>query len=161
MFHTAADRARAISALSTHFRALASDLAAWLRANPGSPASVTSAQWFEADVTPMLEEWRDFVVQQRGSWWNQMATSWETYEEWWARLRQHRALARAHGIELQSVEPVPLPKTIWQRGSLGEGGEATAILGILKIGVVGALAITGAATLLAVARELGPRRTHA
>src|SRR3982750_2146769 len=81
LFHTAADRARAISALSTHFRALASDLAAWLRANPGAPASVTSAQWFEADVTPMLEEWRDFVVQQRGSWWNQMATSWETYEE--------------------------------------------------------------------------------
>ena len=60
---------------------------------------------------------------------------------------------------LQSAEPVPLPKTIWQRGAEGKGGEATAVLGVLKVGVFTALTLTGALSLLVVLRDLRPRET--
>ena len=157
-FHTVADRERAIAQLSTGFRALVSDLSTWQQANKEAPAATVSAQWFNADVIPTLEEWRDFVEQQDKSWWTKGATSWETYEGWWQRLRQLRSLARAHGISLESAEPLSLPKTIWQRGSQGKGGEATALLGVLKVGVISALAITGAVSFYAILRELRPRK---
>lgn len=157
-FHTAADRVRAIATLSTYFKTLADDLSTWLMANVDKADASVSAQWFAADVTPTLEEWRAFVAHQGESWWTKAATSWETYEEWWDRLRTLRALARAHGILLQSAEPVPLPKTIWQRGAEGKGSEATAILGVLKVGVFAALTLTGAVSLLAIIRDSRPRQ---
>lgn len=157
-FHTSADRMHAIAALSTYFKSLSDDLATWQMANANKPNASTSAQWLAADVTPLLEEWRSFVAHQNGSWWKKAATSWETYEEWWDRLRTLRSLARAHGILLQSSEPVPLPKTIWQRGAEGKGSEATAILGVLKVGVFTALSITGAVSLFAILRDLRPRK---
>lgn len=156
-FHTSSDRVRAIATLSTYFKTLVEDLSTWLRANTHKENASTVAQWFAADVTPTLEEWATFVAHQNESWWTKAATSWETYEEWWDRLRTLRALARAHGILLQSVEPVPLPKTIWQRGAEGKGTEATAILGVLKVGVFAALTITGAVSLLAILRDLQTR----
>lgn len=156
--HTVADRTRAIASLSTYFKTLADDLATWQLANADKPNASTSAQWLSADVTPTLDEWRAFALHQDDSWWTKMATSWETYEEWWDRLRMLRALARAHGILLQSAEPVPLPKTIWQRSAEGKGSEATAILGVLKIGVFAALSITGAVSLYAILRDLRPRK---
>ena len=156
-FHTAADRMRAIATLSTYFKTLAEDLSTWLMANVNKANASTSAQWFAVDVTPTLEEWGIFVAHQNESWWTKAATSWETYEEWWDRLRTLRSLARAHGILLQSAEPVPLPKTIWQRGAEGKGSEATAILGVLKVGVFAALTITGAVSLLAILRDLRTR----
>jgi hypothetical protein len=143
--------------LSTYFKTLADDLSTWLMANVDKADASVSAQWFAADVTPTLEEWRAFVSHQNESWWTKAATSWETYEEWWDRLRTLRSLARAHGILLQSAEPVPLPKTIWQRGAEGKGSEATAILGVLKVGVFAALSITGAVSLLAIIRDARPR----
>lgn len=157
-FHTVADRMRALSTLATYFTVLVTDLSTWQLANVDKPQASTSAQWFAADVTPTLEEWRAFVGHQEESWWTKAATSWETYEEWWDRLRMLRSLARAHGILLQSAEPVPLPKTIWQRGAEGKGSEATAILGVLKVGVFAALTITGAVSLLAILRDLRPRK---
>lgn len=157
LFHTVADRERAIGQLSTGFRALASDLAVWQTSNKGHPDASKTAQWLAADVTPTLEEWNNFIKHEKRSWWTKLATSWETFEQWWDRLKQLRALARAHGIELQSVEPVPLPKTIWQRGEEGKGSEAIAILGVLKIGALSVLALMGAAGLYGAARNLRSR----
>ena len=91
------------------------------------------------------------------SWWTKLATSWETFEQWWERLKQLRSQARAHGIALQSAEPIPLPKTIWQQGAEGKGSEATAVLGVLKIGALSALTIMGAAGLFAAVHSLRSR----
>ena len=157
LFHTVADRSRAIAMLSTGFRALASDLAVWQTVNKDAPDASATAQWLAADVTPTVDEWRNFVEHESASWWARLATSWETFEEWWNRLRQLRSLARVHGVKLQSVDPVALPKTIWQRSAEGKGSEATALLGVLKIGALSVLGIMGAAGLYAVVRELRPR----
>ena len=154
LFHTASDRDRAIAQISTSFRALTSDLAVWLSTNKGHPDANTIAQWIAADVTPTLAEWGEFVAHEKSSWWNKIATSWETFEQWWDRLKQLRSLARVHGVTLQSVEPVPLPKTIWQRSDEGKGSEATAILGVLKIGALTALGIMGVAGLYGAIRNL-------
>ncbi len=161
LFHTVADRARAIVSLSTSFRSLANDLAVWQTANTTAPEASAFAQWLSADVTPILDEWRDFVEHEQKSWWTKLATSWETFEEWWNRLKQLRALARAHGVQLQSVEPVPLPKTIWQKSSEGKGSEATALLGVLKIGALAILGVMGAAGIFAVVRDLRPKKPTA
>jgi hypothetical protein len=157
LLHTVADRARAIAQISTGFRALASDLAVGLMSNADQPEASTRAQWLAADVTPTLEEWNEFVVHEGRSWWTKLATSWETFEQWWDRLKQLRSLARAHGITLQSAEPVPLPKTIWQQGAEGKGSEATAVLGVLKIGALTALTLMGAAGLFAGIHNLRSR----
>lgn len=157
LFHTVSDRKLAIAQISTGFRTLASDLAVWLTSNSDQPGASTRAQWLAADVTPTLEEWNSFVLHEERSWWTKLATSWETFEQWWDRLKQLRSLARAHGIMLQSTEPVPLPKTIWQQGAEGKGSEATAILGVLKIGALSALALMGAAGLLSGIHNLRTR----
>jgi len=157
LFHTVADRERAIGQLATGFKALASDLAIWQTTNADKPDASTTAQWLAADVTPTLEEWKEFVQHEQQSWWTKLATSWETFESWFDRLKQLRALARAHGVTLQSAEPRPLPKTIWQKSEEGKGSEATAILGVLKIGALTALGIIGAAGLYTAIRNLGAR----
>jgi hypothetical protein len=154
LFHTVADRERAIIYLSTSFRALVSDLAIWQESNKGHPDASINAQWFAADVTPTLEEWNEFVEHERKSWWTKLATSWETFPMWWERLKQLRSLARAHGIMLQSAELVPLPKTIWEKSAEGKGTEATAILGVLKIGAYTMLGIMGVAGLYGAVRNL-------
>ena len=154
LFHTAADRDRAIAQLSTGFRSLANDLAVWQTSNEDHPVASKIAQWLAADVTPTLEEWSAFVAREQKSWWTKIATSWETFEGWWDRLKQLRSLARAHGVMLQSAEPMSLPKTIWQHGAEGTGSEATAILGVLKIGAFTALGIMGVAGLFSAIRGL-------
>lgn len=154
LIHTGADRNRAIAQLSTGFRSLTSDLAVWLETNKDHPDASKIAHWIAADVTPALAEWSEFVAHEKSSWWNKLATSWDTFERWWDRLKQLRSLARLHGVVLQSVEPIPLPKTIWQRTEEGNGSEATAILGVLKIGALAALGIMGFAGLYAAVRNL-------
>ena len=154
LFHTVADRERAITQLSTGFRALANDLGVWLSSNTAHPAANTIAQWFAADVTPTLEEWNKFAAHENKSWWTKVATNWDTFEQWWGRLKQLRSLALAHGVSLQSTEPVSLPKTIWQRSEEGKGSEATAILGVLKLGALATLSIMGAAGLYSAIRNL-------
>lgn len=158
LFHTVSDRARAITTLSTGFQALSNDLAVWQTANKDLPSATATAQWLHADVTPTLDEWREFVEREGRSWWTKLATNWETFEEWGNRLRQLRSLARAHGIVLQSVEPAELPKTIWQKGAEGKGSEATALLGVLKIGAAAVLTVMGVAGIFAVVRELRPKQ---
>ena len=157
LFHTVAARDRAIAQISTGFRSLASDLAVWQMSNTARPDARKTAQWIAADVTPTLEEWKAFVVRERKSWWTKMATSWETFEGWWDRLKQLRSLAGVHGIPLQSADPTPLPKTIWQHSADGTGSEATAILGVLKIGAFTALGIMGVAGLYGAIRNIRAR----
>ena len=154
LFHTGANRERAIAQISTGFRALASDLAVWMTSNEERPDATKTAQWIVADVTPTLEEWGAFVAHEQTSWWVKIATSWDTFEQWWERLKQMRSLARLHGVTLQSAEPVPLPKTIWQHSEAGKGSEATAVLGVLKIGALTALGIMGVAGLYGAIRNL-------
>jgi len=161
LFHTAADRDRAIARLSTGFRALANDLAVWLTSNEEHPDATKTAQWIASDVTPTLEEWKAFVARDQKSWWTKIATSWETFEGWWDRLKQLRSLARSHGVTLQSADPMPLPKTIWQHSTDGTGSEATAILGVLKIGAFTALGIMGAAGLYGAIRNLSAKARFA
>jgi hypothetical protein len=156
-FHTVADRQRALSTLSAYFRAFASDLAVWHEANRAAANATSSAQWLDADVTPTLKEWRAFVEHESKSWWIKAATSWDTFEEWWDKLRTLRALARAHGILLQSAEPVPLPKTVWQRGASGKGNGMTAMLGIVKIGVFTAISLAGAISLYSIIQDMRRR----
>lgn len=157
LFHTVADRDRAIAQLTTGFRALASDLAVWQTSNKDHPDASQTAQWLAADVTPTLEEWNQFVEHEKRSWWTKLATSWETFEQWSDRLKQLRSLARAHGIALQSSEPVPLPKTIWQKSEEGKGSEAGAVLGVLKIGALSVLAVMGGVGFFAAVRSLRNR----
>jgi hypothetical protein len=157
LFHTVADRDRAMAQLSTGFKALASDLAVWQTSNADKPNATTTAQWMAADVTPTLEEWAQFVAHQQKSWWTRMATSWETFDGWHDRLKQLRSMARVHGVTLQSAEPIPLPQTIWQKSEEGKGSEAVAILGVLKIGALTALGLIGAAGLYGAVRNLGAR----
>lgn len=154
LFHTAGDRVRAIAQLETGFRALANDLAVWQTSNTDHPDASKTAQWIAADVIPMLEEWRTFVTRENKSWWVKIATNWDTFEQWWDRLKQLRSMARLHGVSLQSAEPVPLPKTIWQHSEAGNGSEASAVLGVLKIGALTALGFMGIAGLYAAIRNL-------
>jgi len=157
LVHTVADRDRAIAHLSMAFRALVCDLAVWQTSHQDYPTASRTAQWIDADVTPTLEEWNRFVAHEKTSWWTKLATSWETFEQWWDRLKQLRSMSRAQGVELQSSEPVALPKTIWQHSEEGKGSEATAILGVLKIGALTTLGIFGAVGLYAAVRNLGTR----
>lgn len=157
LFHTAGDRDRAIAQLTTGFRALAGDLAVWQASNMSHPDASKIAQWIAADVTPTLEEWKAFVAREQKSWWTKIATSWETFEGWWDRLKQLRSLARTHGVTLYSVDPLPLPKTIWQHSEDGTGSEAAAILGVLKIGALTALGIMGVAGLFGAIRNVKAR----
>lgn len=154
LFHTVADRDRAILQLTTGFRSLARDLAVWQTSNMAHPDASKIAQWIAADVTTTLEEWKAFVEREKKSWWTKLATSWETFEGWWERLKQLRSLARAHGVTLQSADPMPLPKTIWQHSEDGTGSEAIAILGVLKIGALTALGLMGAAGLYGAIRNI-------
>src|SRR5574341_286954 len=157
LFHTVADRDRALAQLSTGFRSLANDVAVWLVTNKDHPDANSIAQWIAAEVTPTLDEWADFVAHERKSWWTKLATNWDTFEGWWDRLKQLRCLARVHGVVLQSAEPAALPKTIWQKSAEGKGSEATAVLGVLKIGALTALSIMGAAGLYAAIRSIRSR----
>jgi hypothetical protein len=157
-FHTVADRTRALSMLTTSFQGLSNDLAVWQTANRDLPQATSTAQWIAADVTPTLDEWRQFFEHESRSWWSKLATNWETYEEWVTRLRQLRSMARAHGITLQSPEPVDLPKTIWQRGAEGKGSEAAALLGVLKIGAGVLLTVMGVVGIYEVVHKLRPKK---
>ena len=154
LFHTVGDRTRALAQITNGFRALANDLAVWQTANKDHRDASKTAQWIAADVTPTLEEWGEFVTREEKSWWTKVATSWDTFEQWWNRLSQLRSAARLHGVTLQSAEPVELPKTIWQHSEQGKGSEATAILGVLKIGAFTALGIMGIAGLFSAIRSI-------
>jgi len=159
-WHSVSDRSLAIDRITTDFQALANDLATWHAANvhDDDPKDAAArAQWIAADVTPTINEWHTFADRERASWIRRFVTSWDAFEDWQDRLRRLRELARAHGVTLESPEPVPLPKTVWERGAKGDGTELASWLGLLKIAILAGIGITGAVTLYASARELNRR----
>ena len=158
LFHTVSSRERAILQLSTGFPELVNDLAMWQTEHMNAPDAVATVQWFASDVIPTLDEWFLFAARAKGSWWRTAAISWDTFENWMLRLRQLRALARAHGIVLQSAEPIELPKTVWQRTEEGNGSEAMALLGVLKIGAASVIAVIGAIGVYTALRDFRARR---
>jgi hypothetical protein len=160
LFHTVGDRDRAVAHLTTSFHALMNDLSTWLTANQSSPDASTIAHWIDSNVTPVIADWTTFSTQEKNSWWRKAATSWDTFEHWWGKLKQLRDMARVHGVELHSVEPAPLPKTIWQHSEAGEGSEATAVLGVLKIGVLSIIGIMGVIGLYSSFQGIS-RKAHA
>jgi hypothetical protein len=153
-FHSIKDRQLAIVRLSSDFRSLVNDLSMWHAANSGAPNASSITQWIAADVTPALDEWREFLKHENKSWWTKAATKWAAFENWQDRIRRLRGLARAHGVTLESQEPEDLPSTIWERGEEGKGGEGAALLGVLKVATAATLGIMGFVTLYAVVREL-------
>jgi hypothetical protein len=161
-WHSSSDRQAAVAQLSTDFLTFQSDLVAAIAARAGS---LTPEQkrlddaWVSCDVQPTLAEWQAFAARESDSWLTRLTTSWDVFEEWMERLRRLRALARAHGLELQSAEPVDLPRTVWQRGTSGGGSASDTWLGFLKVVVYSAVGITGFATLYSVLRDLRGRHT--
>ncbi len=146
-FHGPADRSRALAQLSTDFQTFTNDLAA-VATSPADAAWVTSV------VLPTLEEWRAFVAHVTSSDLASWVTEWAVFEQWAERLRRLRELARAHGLPLSSAEPVPLPRTIWQRGSTGSGSSFDLLFSLLRTVVYGAIAVTGVIGFYTVVRDV-------
>jgi hypothetical protein len=149
-FHGLSDRQAAIGQLGADFSALQGDLS--LHAE--NPADIA---WVIAVAVPTLKDWQTFAARVEGNALSPWVTEWTVFEQWYERLRRLRELARSRGIQLDSPEPVELPKTIWQRGREGSGTGADAWFGLLKTVIFGAIAVTGAVGFYVVARDLHGR----
>jgi hypothetical protein len=146
-FHGFSDRSAALGQLGADFSALQGDLS--LHAE--DPADLA---WVIAVAVPTLRDWQAFAAKQDGNTLSPWVTEWSVYESWWERLVRLRELARSRGIQLDSPEPVPLPKTVWQRGTTGSGSSTDALFGLLKVTIFGVIALTGVVGFVAIAREL-------
>jgi hypothetical protein len=149
-FHGLSDRRAALGELGADFAALQGDLSLHAEA----PADLA---WVQAVVTPTMSDWQAFASKQEGSALSPWVTEWSVYEQWQERLRRLRELARSRGIQLDSPEPVALPRTIWQRGNSGEGGPLDAAFGLLKTAIFGAIALTGLVAFVVIVRDLRAR----
>ena len=155
-FHSVADRQRAIAQIATDMQTFHDDAVAAItkRSSDGTPDSATDAQWLQLDVMPTLLEWNEFAKRENASWLTRAATDWEAFTSWQERLRRLRELARARGIALQSLEPVPLAKTIWEQGATGDGNKVASAFGLLRLAIIASIGILGAATLYSALRDL-------
>jgi hypothetical protein len=142
-FHGASDRTNALAQLGIDFQALLGDL-------ERHAISAQDAAWVITEVVPALRAWEAFVQREASSALAPWVTEWSVYEAWWDRLTRIRELARARGIILESPDPLPLPKTIWQRGAQGEGSPLDTWFGFLKTGIFAAVAVTGFVSLWAI-----------
>lgn len=118
---------------------------------PGTPPHL--AQWWRADVLPVLSDWALFRTHQ-SIWSARLATEWTTYVAWLKQLRILRQEARISGFVLTSPEPTRLPETAFDRGALGTGSRIETAWTIGKVLVYTAVGVAGAASLWAVYREL-------
>jgi hypothetical protein len=155
-FHGASDRAAALGQISADFHAFLGDL----NLHATSPAD---AAWIAAVVKPTIDDWQEFANKQGSSTLSPWVTEWSVYESWQERLRRLRELAHSRGIVLESPDPVPLPKTIWQRGREGEGGGVDVMMGLVKTMLFGVLALTGVVGFYVLVRDVrgrGDRMLH-
>lgn len=150
-FHGSSDRMNAIAQLGIDFAALHGDL-------ERHAISAQDAAWVITEVVPTFQAWEAFVVRQANSSLAPWVTEWSVFETWEGRLRRLRELARARGLVLDSPDPMPLPKTIWQRGEQGEGSPLDTWFGLLKTAILGAVAITGFASFYIVLRDFHRER---
>ncbi len=144
--HGDGDRVRALAQLETDWLAFGRDVA--------TAAAAPLVSWASANVVPAIAEWEVFRGNEASGWATRFATSWDAFEGWLLRLRRLRELARLAGVTMTSPEPIDLPKTIWQKGEHGSGGEASTLWTMLKLVVYAAVAVTGVVTLYAVARDV-------
>lgn len=149
-FHGLSDRQAALGQLSADFAALQGDLS--LHAT-----SPDDEKWTAAVVSPTLRDWQAFADRQAKSALSPWATEWSVYETWQERLLRLRDLAHSRGIQLDSPVPVPLPKTIWQRGNEGEGGGIDVVAGLVKTVLFGMLALTGVVGFFVIVRDIRGR----
>jgi hypothetical protein len=156
LWHSTSDRMHVIQRLSTDFLNFQNDLAAGLATRTAEQKS-SDEIWVTADIKPTLAEWQAFAAREAGSWLARLTTSWAVFKQWLDRLRQLRALARAHGIALGSAEPLDLPTTIWERGTTGGGTSSDTLFGFLWVCVYAAVGITGFTALYAALRDLRGR----
>jgi len=147
LYHSDADRKRALAQLTDGFAKLSADL----------DAQAPAAPWLALDVRPTLDEWAKFREAEAASWTARFVTDWREYEEWYERLKRLRELARVHGITLASAEPTPLPETVWEQGSSGRGGTISVWVSLVKVIVIAAIGITGFVALYAVIRDIRGR----
>jgi len=145
-WHGASDRRAAVEQLALDFRVFQNDLTS----GQLSPQDVA---WMALVVTPTLTSWQEFATHELSSGLASAMTEWSVFESWWERLRRLRELARARGIVLESPEPVRLPRTVWERAAAGTGSEADVWISALKTGILGAMALVGAASLYTIVRD--------
>lgn len=153
LYHSDADRARAVATIDVAFSEFRADVEPRVTEISAPPAR---AQWWSADVAPMLSDWTAFRDHQ-SSWVARAATEWSTYEAWLTVLRNLRAGARAQGLVLTSPEPQRLPQTVFEQGAAGRGGKLEAAWTIGRVLLYTAIGVAGVAGIYTVWRDLGAR----
>lgn len=148
-FHGPGDRAHALAQIGTDFQIFQTDITSVV--SPHAPEDVA---WVTMNVAPVIAEWLTFVTRVAQSKIAPYTTEWSVYAAWWERLHRLRDAARLRGIALASPEPVPLPKTVWQRGADGTGGSLDSAIVLGKTVVFAAIAITGLAGFYSVLRDV-------
>jgi hypothetical protein len=143
IFHGPGDRRAALEQLGLD----------WISFEKDIIASNADADFITIDISPALAGWTDFLNKIRASPVALYTVEWSTFESWQTRLFRLREAARARGIHLTSIEPTPLPKTIWQRGGDGTGTQLDTWLTFGKVIVFGMIAITGVVGFFSLARD--------
>ncbi len=154
LHHSDEDKERALIALDHAFGAFRADVETRASAIDAYPAR---AQWWQADVLPVLSDWSLFRDHQSSSWTNRLATEWSTYIAWLTQVRLLRAEARMQGLVLTSVEPPGLPETVFEHGALGKGSRLETAWTLGKVLLYTAVGVAGVASLWAVYREVTRR----
>lgn len=149
LYHSDADRESAISAIDLALSRFRADVEPRATAIDAHPAR---AQWWRAEVLPVFADWSVFRVQQ-ADWIARAATDWSTYEGWLALVRGLRSGARAQGIVLTSPEPTSLPRTVFEEGALGRGGQLEAAWTVGRVLLYTAIGVAGAVGVYTVARD--------
>lgn len=147
-FHGPGDREAAIASLSADFAALQADLTR-------GAVSPEDAAWALGDVVPVIDSWRAFVARQRDSMLAPYVTDWSAFETWQATLVRLRELAAARRIPLESAPPIPLPQTVWERGTKGTGSQVDFLFTAAKWIVYAAIGILGFGSLYSALRTTG------
>jgi hypothetical protein len=156
LWHDDDDRARAMRVLDAGFAGFRADVEVRATRPEAPPAT---RQWWTAEVVPELEEWRRFVEAATQSWARRAATAWSTYQDWLARLRELRSLARAHDLVLASPEIVDLPETVYQRAAKGRGSATEAWWTIGRLVLYTAVGAVGVISLREILQHRRPTRT--
>jgi len=149
LYHDDADREAALAAIDLGIARFRADVEPRAAAVDAPPAR---AQWWRVEVMPMLFEWSAFRARQ-ADWVMRTATEWSTYEAWVSLLRALRSGARAQGLALTSPEPADLPRTLFERGGRGTGGQIEAAWTIGRVLLYTAIGVAGAVGVYTVARD--------
>jgi hypothetical protein len=156
LHHSDDDRERALAVVDLGFARLRAEVEPIATAVDAPPAR---AQWWRADVLPVLSDWSLFREHQSG-WINRLATDWDTYLAWRRVLGGLRTGARMQGIALASPEPGALPETIFERGSSGRGSRLETAWTIGRVLLYTAAGAAGIWGLYAVIRDLRRGEQH-